>query len=155
MSPKNWKVNNIYNAFLEDMYIYIIIYILLYIWSLFAWINELRELVLGWKCLSKSPSGRNNVVKHKGFSINQRELERQFLVSQVDAALPIRTPIPMHRHPWCSASHPRPPYPGTLHGPAAADIRYHHHVKARLPLQRESDSSSSCTSHPLIHMHTQ
>lgn len=105
---------------------------------------------MGRKCLAKPPGGRNNIEKFSGFSIDQSDLKRQDLASNVKAALPVCPPIPMHGNP-CSCR--GAPYPYSLRVTTTTDVRDHHHIKIRLPLQSETDSSSPFAWHPSTHKH--
>jgi len=70
------------------------------------------------------------------------------LVSKIETALPICTPIPVQWHPW---SCPWASNPCSLDITTTTNVRDHDQVEVWLSPQSETNSSSSCARYPSIH----
>lgn len=70
------------------------------------------------------------------------------MVSKIETALPICTPIPVQWHPW---SCPWASNPCSLDITTTTNVRDHDQVEVWLSPQSETNSSSSCARYPSIH----
>lgn len=97
--------------------------------------------------LTKCPRRRGDIEELRGHPVDQSEPEGQPLAQEVDAALPVRSPVPVHGR---LRPRPRPPHRHSLNISSAADVRDQHHVKIGFPLQGKMNSTSSLARRPTI-----